>query len=154
MAVRVPLLAKDLTTFTLTGQNYVSGVPTGSTAIALAGTSLFAGVSFSMDQGLVRFNGLDDLYAHYVKTQIEIDCHISLYNSTDATLGDAILNLMTSFDLVKVVATYNYNGTTRTLTYTGIWEGGDKGITQIAPNMSSINLKPINNANASPLVIT
>ena len=154
MAVRQFLRGQDLTVCTLYGGNYSAGAPSWGSGIVLAGTSLLDGVGFSFDQGALQVNGIDDLYAHNIKTIIDIRAYLNLYLSSDATLGNAIVNLMSASDLAKIVLTYAYNSTTRTITYQGIWDTGAHGIEQIGANVSRINLKPINNANASPLVIS
>lgn len=155
MAVRSYLRGMDMSVCTIYGGNYSSGSPSWGSAVALAGTGLVDGVGFSYDQGLIQVNGIDDNYAHNIKTIIDIRAYLNLYTSTDsATLGQAIQTILGSNDLVKLVCTFKLNGATlRTCTYQGIWDNGSTGVEQIGANTSRVNLKPINNANVSPLVI-
>ena len=155
MAVRGYLKGSQLTTCTMYGGNYSSGVPSWGSAIALAGTSLLDGVGFSYSQGLIQVNGIDDLYAHNIKTIIDIRAFLNLYTATDsATLGQAIMTTVASYDLVKLVVAFPLNGATiRTCTYIGIWDDASTGVEQIGANMSRVNLRPINNANVSPLTV-
>mgnify|MGYP006949693242 CR=1 FL=1 len=143
---------RDISVLTVTGGTRASNgaITYGGSVLSLTGKT--EGVGFGLDTLSAVINSIDDTIVHNEILMENQTCQVTeiLTTTGDSGSGIALNDIWGTYAYVKVIMTVGG----KTYTYKGLRGNYQTGVTSEGKNIGVMSLQSINDAGASPLIIS